>query len=169
MRQVEETLQAAMTDPAAAEAVRSGLLAQPLASTGLESLAEVLAVPPDLLRRHEPGPATDKPSLTVVRDETQAARRGGAAGRRGRASPCARRTRLHAKATKKRAKVQAKVLQLEARVEELRTQLAEAEEQAEAAAEKLSDLDARWRRPRPSSTTPRRRPTRPLKRRRELD
>ena len=45
IRQVEDTLQAAMTDRAAAEAVLSGLLAQPLASTGLDSLAEMLAVP----------------------------------------------------------------------------------------------------------------------------
>jgi hypothetical protein len=141
IRQVEETLQAAMADPAAAEAVRSGLLAQPLASTGLESLAEVLAVPPDLLSRSEPEPAGEKPTLSVVRDDTQAIRE---ADQRVEEAGVAVRAahRLHAKAVKKQAKVQAKVLQLEARVEELRTQLAEAEEKAEAAVEKVADADA---------------------------
>ena len=140
VRQVEETLQAAMADPAAAEAVRSGLLAQPMASTGLESLADVLAVPPDLLARQTEEPV-EKPSLSVVRDDTQAIR---AADQRVEEAGVAVRAahQLHAKAVKKRAKVQAKVLQLEARVEELRTQLAEAEEKAEAAVEKLSDVDS---------------------------
>ena len=140
VRQVEETLQAAMADPAAAEAVRSGLLAQPMASTGLESLADVLAVPPDLLARQTEEPV-EKPSLSVVRDDTQAIR---AADQRVEDAGVAVRAahQLHAKAVKKRAKVQAKVLQLEARVEELRTQLAEAEEKAEAAVEKLSDVDS---------------------------
>lgn len=140
VRQVEETLQAAMADPAAAEAVRSGLLAQPMASTGLESLAEVLAVPPDLLARQTEEPV-EKPSLSVVRDDTQAIRE---ADQRVEEAGVAVRAahQVHAKAVKKRAKVQAKVLQLEARVEELRTQLAEAEEKAEAAVEKLSDVDS---------------------------
>jgi hypothetical protein len=140
VRQVEETLQAAMADPAAADAVRSGLLAQPMASTGLESLTEVLAVPPDLVARKNEEPA-EKPSLSVVRDDTQAIRE---ADQRVEEAGVAVRAahQLHAKAVKKRAKVQAKVLQLEARVEELRTQLAEAEEKAEAAVEKLSDVDA---------------------------
>lgn len=144
VRQVEATLQAAMADPGAAEAVRSGLLAQPMASTGLESLAEVLAVPPDLLSDRDAAPAeagSEKPSLSVVRDDTQALHE---ADQRVEEAGVAVRAahKLHAKAVKKRAKVQAKVLQLEARVEELRTQLAEAEEQAEAAVERLSDVDA---------------------------
>ena len=144
VRQVEETLQAAMADPAAADAVLSGLLAQPLASTGVESLADVVAVPPEVLRDEpEAGDAADgeRPSLTVVRDETRAVReadeRVEAAGTAVRAA-----SKAHAQVTKKRGKVQAKVLQLEARVEELRAELAEAEEEAEAAVERLSDLDS---------------------------
>ena len=141
VRQVEETLQAAMADPTAAEAVRSGLLAQPLASTGLESLAEVLAVPPDLLAADEPDEEREKPNLTVVRDQTRAVRE--AEQRVAEAGVAVRAAhKVHAQAEKKRSKVQAKVLQLEARVEELRTQLAEAEEQAEEAVEKLSRADA---------------------------
>jgi len=141
VRQVEETLQAAMADARAAEAVRSGLLAQSLASTGLESLAEVLAVPPDVIEdAADAETESGKPSLTVIRDETRAVReadeRVEAAGAAVRAA-----SKAHAQATKKRKKVQAKVLQLEARVEELRTQLADAELEAETAVERLSDLD----------------------------
>lgn len=144
VRQVEETLQAAMADPAAADAVRSGLLAQPLASTGLESLAEVLAVPPEVLQgavgSDTAEGADGKPSLTVVRDDTRAVRE--ADERVAEAGEAVRKAnKAQAKATKKRSKVQAKVLELEARVEELRAQLAEAEEEAETAVERLSELD----------------------------
>lgn len=47
-REVEDTLQAAVIDPAAAAAVRSGLLVRPLESTGVEDLdlSEALALPP---------------------------------------------------------------------------------------------------------------------------
>ena len=137
-RQVEETLQAAMTDRRAAEAVRSGLLAQPLSSTGLESLAEVLAVPLD---EPSPPPATDRPALSVVRDEDraqdEARARVAAAGVAVRAAQ-----KAFDKATKKRAKGEAKVLQLEGELEELRRRVAELEERTEAAAERLTDLDA---------------------------
>lgn len=44
-RQVEDTLQAAVVDADLAEVVRSGLLVQPLSSTGVESLADVQAIP----------------------------------------------------------------------------------------------------------------------------
>ncbi len=141
-RQVEETLQAAMTDRDAAEAVRSGLLAQPLSSTGLASLAEVLAVPPG---DGGPGPTdettADRPSLSVVRDEDrgreEAKARVEVAGATVRAAQ-----KAFDKVTKKRAKTEAKVLQLEAELEELRGRVAELEEQTDAAVEKLGDLDA---------------------------
>ncbi len=151
-RQVEATLQAAMTDGAAAEAVRSGLLAQPLTSTGLESLAEVLAVPPDA-----PDPASgsrsassgdtggqvaERPALSLVRDEDrereQAQLRVDAAGRTLRKAVKARD-----KAVRSRTKREARVLQLEAGLEELRRQLAEAEAATDAASAALADVDAR--------------------------
>ena len=44
-RQVEDTLQAAVVDAELAEVVRSGLLVQPLSSTGMASLADVQAIP----------------------------------------------------------------------------------------------------------------------------
>jgi hypothetical protein len=137
-RQVEDTLNAAMTDRLAAEAVRSGLLAQPLSSTGLESLAEVLDVPLDA---GAPEAAPARPALTVVRDEDrgreEAQERVAAAGVAVRAAQ-----KAFDKATRKRAKGEAKVLQLEAELEELRRQVAELEERSEAAVERLTDLDA---------------------------
>ena len=151
VRQVEETLQAAMTDRSAAEAVRSGLLAQPLSSTGLASLAEVLAVPLELSPSPSPSSsplslplseaAPDRPALTVVRDEDrgrdEARARVEAAGAAVRAAQ-----KTFDKATKKRAKAEAKVLQLEAELEELRRKVAELEEQTDAAVERLAGLDA---------------------------
>lgn len=136
VRQVEETLQAAMTDHDAAEAVRSGLLTRPLSSTGLAGLAEALAVP------LEGGdPPSRPPALTVVRDEDrareEAQERVTAAGEAVRAAQ-----KAFDKATKKRAKGEAKVLQLEAELEELRRRVAELEERTDAAAERLTDLDA---------------------------
>ena len=141
LRQVADTLHAAMTDRQAAAAVRSGLLAQPLSSTGLESLAEVLAVPPDL-GAPPPAPAPpSRPALTVVPDEDrgreEAQERVTAAGVAVRAAQ-----KAFDKATKKRAKGAAKVLQLEAELEELRRRVAELEELTDAAAERLTDLDA---------------------------
>lgn len=48
-REVEDTLQAAVIDPAAAAAVRSGMLVRPLESTGVESvdISDAVAVPLD--------------------------------------------------------------------------------------------------------------------------
>lgn len=146
VRQVEDTLQAAMTDRAAAEAVRSGLLAQPLTSTGLASSAEALAVP---LEEGAPAPVRDhasaRPALSVVRgsDDADRARneaqaRVAAAGETVRAAQ-----KTFDKATRKRAKTEARVLQLEAELEELRGRVAELEEQTDAAVEKLNELDTR--------------------------
>jgi DNA repair exonuclease SbcCD ATPase subunit len=136
-RQVEETLQAAMADPRAAEALSSGLLAQPLSSTGLESLAEVLAVP---LEETSPGPS-GPPTLTVVQDDERPLRE--AEERVEQAGKAVRKaTKARDGVRKKREKAQAKVLQLEAELEELRRQVAELEERTEEAVEGLTDLDA---------------------------
>jgi DNA repair exonuclease SbcCD ATPase subunit len=144
VRQVEETLQAAMTDGEAAEAVRSGLLTRPLSSTGMAGLAEALAVPLGERPRATSGAGTEppRPSLTVVRDEErerdEAKARVEAAGEAVRAAQ-----KAFDKATRKRAKGEAKLLQLEAELEEVRRRLAEAEEQTERAAERMTELDAR--------------------------
>ena len=160
-RQVEETVHAALVDPRAAVAVRSGLLAQPLTSTGVESLAEALGAPlPDggasAARPSgrpapgepeptgEPGPTGegDRPALSIVGEDEQAARR--AAQERVAAAEKAARKAVKArdKAVAARSKAQARVLQAEAAVEELRGRLAEAEAQAEDAAGRLASREA---------------------------
>jgi hypothetical protein len=141
VRQVEETLQAAMADPRAAEAVLSGLLAQPLSSTGVESLTgEALAVPLGT-RRPPAEPPPGPPTLTVVRDEGRELRE--AEERAAEADDDLRRARkARDSQEKKRAKAEAKLLQLEAELEEARRKVAEAEEATEAAAAKLSRVEA---------------------------
>jgi hypothetical protein len=141
VRQVEETLQAAMADPRAAEAVLSGLLAQPVTSTGVESLTgEALAVPLGT-RRPPVDPAPGPPTLTVVRDEGRELRE--AEERAAEADDDLRRARkARDSQEKKRAKAEAKLLQLEAELEEARRKVAEAEEATEAAAAKLSRVEA---------------------------
>jgi len=147
VRQVEETLQAAMTDRAAAEAVQSGLLTQPLSSTGLGALAESLAVPDVGLR------ASQTRRLSVVPDSgtddspeeerravelAEALERADAAAERLRKA-----VRKREKAAEKRATAQAELLELEARLEELRREVADLETRAEDVAETLTQLDAK--------------------------
>ena len=152
-RQVEETVQAALVDPRAAAAVRSGVLVQPLTSTGVESLAEAIGVPlaegaaeaaPD--RRSTDRDSDDaagdegggRPALSLVTADEQEARR--AAQERAAAADRAVRKAAKArdKAVASRGRAQARVLQLESEVEELRGRLAEAEAQAEDAARRLA-------------------------------
>ena len=159
-RQVEETVQAALVDPRAAAAVRTGLLVQPLTSTGVESLAEVLGVP----LPEGAGPASRsegssagsqvgssagskaeepaRPALSLVTEDEQEARR--AAQQQAAAAEKAARKAAKArdKAVAARAKAQARVLQAEAAVEELRGRLAEAEGQAEEAVARLAAREA---------------------------
>ena len=163
-RQVEETVQAALVDPRAAAAVRTGLLVQPLTSTGVESLADVLGVPlpsdgvapdrspgrspdrsPGSTARpalHEPAGDPGRPALSLVTEDEQVARR--AAQERAAAAEKAARKAAKArdKAVAARAKAQARVLQAEAAVEELRGRLAEAEAQAEEAVARLAAREA---------------------------
>jgi hypothetical protein len=148
-RQVEETVQAALVDPRAAAAVRSGLLVAPLASTGVESLAEVLGVPlPEEPSGESPTGAEvepGRPVLSLVGEDEEAAQQ--AAQERAAAAEKAARKAAKAaakardKAVGARAKAQARVLQLEATVEELRGRLAEAEAEAEEAAARLADRE----------------------------
>lgn len=152
-RQVEETLQAAMTDPAAAQAVRSGLLAQPLSSTGVESLVAAPGISPQATPvdaepaevGDAPPPGADRPGLTVVRDEDLRRRRAAerAAERVAQTAKALRKaTKARDRAVKARAKAQARVLQAEVELEELRARVAAAEAEAEAAAQALTDRDA---------------------------
>jgi hypothetical protein len=151
-RQVEETLHAALADPEAAAAVRSGLLTTPLASSGVESWADVVAVPGAGEAQSEPGPGAPgasgaagrtagRPPLTVVPDEGRALEEARARlAEVRRAVKEARRRRD--KVERKREKAQARVLQGEAELAELRLQVAELEARTEEAAERVSELDA---------------------------
>jgi hypothetical protein len=158
VRQVEETLQAAMTDSDAADAVQSGLLTRPLSSTGMTGLAEALAVPLGERPRPAGGSAVGsaagsregsgsgeggaRPSLSVVRDDER--ERDEATARVAAADEAVGAAQKAAdKAVRKRSKGEAKLLQLEAELEELRRRLAEAEEQTEKAAERMTQLDAK--------------------------
>ena len=143
-RQVEETVQAALVDPRAAAAVRSGLLVQPLTSTGVDSFAEVLGVPlpPQPAAAPATSPTSDRPSLSLVTEDEESLRRAA----RERAAAAEKAARKAAKARDKalasRAKAQARVLQLEATLEELRGRLAETEVQAEEATRRLADRES---------------------------
>ena len=145
IRQVEDTLNAAMTDREAADAVSSGLLAQPLISTGLDSLAEALAVPAPGRRRTSSGRAL---SVVPPADDDETERRAAALAEAQQAladaeEALAAATRKRDKAQAKKQKAGARLLQLEARLEELRTELAEVETQAESAADVVSTLESK--------------------------
>lgn len=74
-REVEETLQAAVIDPAAAAAVRSGMLIRALASTGVESVDvdDAVALPVDVSAR--PVRAAPRPEKTPAEPVESAAQR----------------------------------------------------------------------------------------------
>lgn len=137
-RQVEDTLQAAMADPEAAVAVLSGLLTQPLSSTGVASLTDSVAVLPSRARQADE--FTGRPALTVVREEGREKRDAEERLSVARASLQAA-TRRHEAQVKRRDKVRARVLQLEAELEELRGRVADLESQTDEEVERLSDLD----------------------------
>jgi hypothetical protein len=139
VRQVQETLHAAMADPTAAAAVRSGVLAQPLSSTGLESLADALAVDPSQLPTRPRAPG-EPVSLSLVEDQERAEREA-----RERAAAAARTAADALDAVRRaegtRSERQARVLQVEAEVEELRRRLAELEHALDRAADDLTQAD----------------------------
>jgi hypothetical protein len=139
VRQVEETLHAAMADPAAAAAVRSGVLAQPLSATGLESLADALALDPAQLPARPPAPG-EPVSLRVVEDRERAEREA-----KERAAAAARVVADALEAVRRaegtRSERQARVLQVEAEVEELRRRLADLEHTLDQAADDLTEAE----------------------------
>lgn len=118
LRQVEDTLTAAMVDESAAVAVRSGSLTESLASTGMGSLglAQVVGVLPGRLRAvPDPEPVS---SDEAERDHALALLEEAS-------SLLADAERRLEKASAKRSKREAKLLQLRAELEELRLREAE--------------------------------------------
>jgi hypothetical protein len=73
-REVEETLQAAVIDPAAAAAVRSGMLVRALESTGLEQVdvSDAVALPVDIEDFPEPRAGRRKPARNEAGDSAAA-------------------------------------------------------------------------------------------------
>lgn len=138
--QVEATLTAAMVDPAAADAVRTGLLITALASTGVDTtdVGSAIAIPDAL--GFEPAPVQaaepEPPSLHVVPDpEADQKARAAAEAALGEAeeSLADAQTRS-AEARAALAELEARGLELQGRQEELRRQLAAVETE-------LDDLD----------------------------
>lgn len=138
--QVEETLLAAMADRAAAAALRSGLLATSLISTGLDSLADALAL--ELEPGRPPPPAVGAgPRLAAVPDPGLSAR---AEARWSQAESAARAAAAASdKARRRRAKREARVLQLGAEIDELRRRLASLEHARETAEAELAEAEDR--------------------------
>jgi len=157
-RQVEDTLHAAMVDPDAAAAVRSGLLVSALAATGFGGLdvADAVAVPAaiGLTVAARPTPSRKRPTLTVVPDapEADADRRKAQEAEQAAALAAADAAKKKLKKAKTRlAEAEALTLQLREEREEVRRRLAEldheierADEAAEEAEEKATRAAARY-------------------------
>jgi hypothetical protein len=147
--QVEATLHAAMVDPAAAEAVRTGFLVKPLAVAGTEAAAVTAAVAlpgaltGTVVRRTPPRKAADeRPELTVVEDSGRATEEA-AAGLRRAEQQLATAERKREKADRRLQRREARALQLRAELDELRRKVAELEQRLEDNEDELSEAAAR--------------------------
>ena len=155
-QQVAATLQAALTDPAAAEAVLTGLLTKPLQSTGLGSvevrdhvatLSGGRRAPsrrPSAPRRGRPGKDEEsrQAELREQAGELRRLKRAAAEGRVADAEQAAEEAeRARDAAAARREEARAHVLHLEARIDELRRQLAGLESEAEEASEQVETLE----------------------------
>ena len=148
--QVEATLTAAMLEPDAARAVRSGLLVTPLAATGLGDLdlSGSVALPEALgfsakARPVAPPDPTRRPQLHVVPDPDADAKARAAADERladARAVLGAAQ-KEHRSARRAVEKLSAKTLQLQAQIDELRSQIAALEAQAEEVDDELGEAE----------------------------
>jgi hypothetical protein len=165
--QVEETLHAAMVDAEAARAIRTGLLAKPLAVTGteaadvVESVAVRCALGKSAVRRASVGRRTGgkaadagaaradeqsrpepshRPELSVVPDNSRAIKEA-EAELAGAEQALADAERKLVKAGRKVEKRTAKGLQLRAELEELRRRAAELEERIEANEDELAEAE----------------------------
>lgn len=136
LRQVEETLHAAMVDAGAAAAVRSGLLARPLSPAGLGSLDAGSVVADASALGHVPGRGTAAPTLTVVPDDTLARE----AAEQALASAVEAAAKVRRKSTKAAARVErteARLLELQAQLDEVRRRAAELEHALDGTADEL--------------------------------
>jgi len=142
--QVEETLTAAMIDPDAAAAVRSGLLVTPLRATGVGPVdaGAAVALPqalgfsaspvaePAVSLHVVPDPEPDARALTEARQALARAEEETAEAQARRDEAAAELERL-----------QARSLQVQAELDELRRRLAELEESAQQVDDELGDAE----------------------------
>jgi chromosome segregation ATPase len=160
-RQVEDTLLAAVVDAELADVVRSGLLVQPLSSTGMSSLADVQAIPGAArleLVRARPAQRAQKSDRTPADD----ADAGGATKKREKSERVAERRESERadeerRRTRERTRLQkvleteqravrtsdSEVARLEQDVATARSRLARAEAELERASTKQESVRAR--------------------------
>ena len=149
--QVEATLTAAMLEPDAAKAVRSGLLVSAIAATGLGDLdlGGAVAVPEALgfsatARPVAPPDPTQRPQLKVVPDpdaEVKARKATDARVAEARAV-LGEAEKEHRSARRAVEKLRARTLQLQAEIDELRSRIAGLESEVEEVDEELGEAEA---------------------------
>ena len=141
---VEETLTAAMIDPTAAEAVRSGLLVAPLQATGVGPVdaAGAVAVPealgftaaavadPPVSLRVVPDPEPDLRALRAAQEELAAA-----------AAALEEASAERDRAAGEVERLNARALQVQAELDELRRQVAELEASAQEVDDELEEAE----------------------------
>ena len=149
--QVEATLTAAMLEPEAARAVRSGLLVTSLAATGLGDLdlSEAVALPEALGFSARPRPPaapdpTQRPQLHVVPDPDADAKARAAADERlaDARGALGDAEKEHRSARRAVEKLRARTLQLQAEIDELRSSIAALEGEVEEVDEELGEAEA---------------------------
>jgi septal ring factor EnvC (AmiA/AmiB activator) len=149
--QVEATLTAAMLEPDAARAVRSGLLVTSLSATGLGDLdlSGAVAVPEALgfsaKARPAPGPdPTQRPQLHVVPDPDADVKARAAADERLADARAAlkEQEKEHRAARRSVEKLQARTLQVQSEIDELRGRIAALEDTLEEVDEELAEAEA---------------------------
>ncbi|WP_210438119.1 coiled-coil domain-containing protein [Nocardioides xinjiangensis] len=149
--QVEATLTAAMLDPDAAKAVRSGLLVTSIAATGLGDLdlSGAVAVPDALgfsakaRPAAAPGPSA-RPQLRVVPDpDAEEKARAAADERLADARAALKESEKEQRAARRAVeKLQARTLQIQSEIDELRSRIAALEDTLEEVDEDLAQAEA---------------------------
>ena len=149
--QVEATLTAAMLEPDAAKAVRSGLLVSAISATGLGDLdlGGAVAVPEALgfsatARPVAPPDPNRRPQLKVVPDpdaEVKARKAADAHVAEARAV-LGEAEKEHRSARRAVEKLRARTLQLQAEIDELRTRIADLEGEVEQVDDELDEAEA---------------------------
>lgn len=150
--QVEATLTAAMVDPGAARAVRSGQLVGPLATTGVDEVdaAAAVAIPEALGFTAAPAPVEPthdepppRPGLRVVPDpHAEDKARRAAQQQVDRAAEALAEVEEEAdEADAAVGRLQARAMQLQAEIDELRRRVAELESRAEEVDDELEEAE----------------------------